>query len=124
MELMAAREGLRALVSHPTFLSSQNPSVELVSDSQYVLGLASGSYSPTKNVVLAEHVRDVCKKYNVKTRWVRGHAGDTLNMICDKLAKHGKDEMTPNKVLRRRAEKKAKQEAKKSRKRKKNDSSN
>ena len=91
-ELMGAREGLRALLGHPEFtaMAGKVYSVELVSDSQYVLGLANGAFSATKNVALANHVRAICSQAIVATRWVRGHDGDTFNTICDKLAKHGK----------------------------------
>jgi len=98
-ELMAAREGLRALFQHPTFTDARTGphSVELVSDSQYVLGLANGSYSASKNIALAEHVRDICRTNFVSTRWVKGHNGDPLNEICDRLAKHGKAQFAPKK---------------------------
>lgn len=112
-ELMGAREGLRALLQHPVY-QAQHASgfhyrIELVSDSQYVLGLANGSYSATKNVVLAEHVRDVCRMNFVQTRWVKGHAGDPLNEMCDKLAKLGKEQYgsKSNKRQRRRHRRKS-----------------
>lgn len=91
-ELMGAREGLRALMAHSAFssLKKEERTVELVSDSQYVLGLANGSFSASKNTALAEHVREISAKVGASTRWVRGHAGDPLNEMCDKLAKEGK----------------------------------
>ena len=90
-ELMGAREGLRTLFKLKEYLeSSPGSSTELVCDSQYVLGLANGSYSPTKNIPLAEHVRDMCRRHCVATRWVKGHSGDYTNEICDRLAKAGK----------------------------------
>jgi len=105
-ELMAAREGLKALVTHPRFLEDVGTQeIELVSDSQYVLGLAGGNYHASKNALLADHVRDICLKYNIKTRWVRGHAGDPVNEMCDRLAKLGKNKYTPAKVTKRQARK-------------------
>jgi len=92
-ELMGAREGLRSLLYHPEFLAIPSGTrfiVELVCDSQYVLGLANGSYSASKNVALAEHLRSICASMGVTTRWVRGHDGDLANELCDKLAKSGK----------------------------------
>jgi len=93
-ELMAAREGLRALVFHPTYLemASQPHTIELVSDSQVTLGLANGSMNASKNVALATHVREICARYRVRTRWVRGHNGEPGNEMCDKLAGLGKAE--------------------------------
>lgn len=111
-ELMGAREGLKALLAHQSYqdraASGLNYRVELVSDSQYVLGLANGSYAASKNVMLAEHVRDVCLKNFVATRWVRGHAGEPVNEMCDRLAKLGKEAYIPNKVKRRRDKKRRK----------------
>lgn len=101
-ELMGAREGIRALLKHLDGKVPEPFTVELVSDSMYVLGLANGSYSPTKNVALAEHLRAICKEYNILTRWVRGHAGDPLNEMCDRLAKAGKAKYAPPKVRRPR----------------------
>ena len=37
---------------------------------------------------------DLCEKHEVKSRWVRGHAGDPENERCDQLANeaaHKKD---------------------------------
>jgi ribonuclease HI len=72
-------------------------SIELVSDSQYVLGLANGAFSASKNVALAQHVREICAKAIVSTRWVRGHSGHPVNEMCDKLAKAGKYAFEPPK---------------------------
>jgi ribonuclease HI len=95
-ELMGAREGLKALLQHEQYHAQVASGllfrIELVSDSQYVLGLANGSYSATKNQALAEHVRDLCRANFVQTRWVKGHNGDPINEMCDKLAKMGKEQ--------------------------------
>ena len=109
MELMGALEGLKALLIHPEFVVGS--SVELVSDSQYTLGLANGSYSATKNTELADEIRQLCVINQVSTRWVRGHlpikdGGDPVNHACDALAKHGKDKFLPAKVLKRKERKK------------------
>ena len=66
--------------------------VVLVSDSQYVLGLADGSNSPKKNLALADELFDLATRLSVATRWVRGHTGDPWNERCDRLAKRGKEE--------------------------------
>lgn len=101
-ELMAAREGLRALLGQTAFIKGEPPQVvELVSDSQYVLGLANGSYSAVKNVPLAKHLHEICAMYGVRTRWVEGHSGDPINEMCDKLAKRGKEQYQPPKLTKR-----------------------
>lgn len=102
-ELIAAREGIRALMGHPVFHEATKGfyMVELVSDSQYVLGLASGRSSPTKNVALAVHLHDICQLIGVQTRWVKGHAGHPVNEMCDRLAKAGKELYAPRKTKKR-----------------------
>lgn len=80
-ELMGAIEGFKAFKTLKLFTP-----VELVSDSQYVLGLASGKYNPSKNVELAKEIRALTEELKAKTRWVRGHNGDKFNEVVDKLA--------------------------------------
>lgn len=106
MELTGAIKGLEALSQHINF---KGHNVELVSDSQYTLGMANGSYSPSmdangqrKNGDLVSRLQELSQKYLSKalsgrplTRWVRGHEGDTYNERCDSLAKRGKKENTP-----------------------------
>lgn len=66
----------------------KNAEITLVSDSQLVLGWASGRYAfrqldkmdKFKTLQLLVH------SFNVKTRWVEGHSGDEHNERCDKLA--------------------------------------
>jgi ribonuclease HI len=91
---MAAREGLKALLTHPVYssISSTPHAIELVSDSQVTLGLANGSMNASKNVALATHLREMCVKYMVRTRWVKGHSGEPGNEMCDQLAGLGKAE--------------------------------
>ena len=91
MELLGAIEGLRALIQHQTIPPE---AVELVSDSQYTLGMASGEYHPKKNIDLATELRRLAIKTDAKTRWVRGHSKDAYNEQCDTLAKQGKEENT------------------------------
>jgi ribonuclease HI len=105
-ELMGAIDGLEKLITLPIF-KDKGPTqpLELVCDSQYVLGLANGSYSPSKNHELASKIKELCRVYRVTTRWVRGHSGEEVNEICDSLANHGKQQFTPAKVLKRQAKK-------------------
>lgn len=93
-ELMGAKEALRFWSKFAMTVPPGPVFVELVSDSQYVLGLANGDYSPSKNIELAKTVRAACKKFNVMTRWVEGHTGDPANEMCDRLAKLGKASYT------------------------------
>lgn len=90
MELTGALEGLKAFV----FLKENDQlpadAVELVSDSQYVLGCASGEWNPTKNLELVQELIELTKLIKPQLRWVRGHTGDTWNERCDSLAQRAK----------------------------------
>lgn len=89
MELQAAIEGLRKAAT----LKQDGDYVELVSDSKYTLGMASGEYqpSPGKNEEQCQLLRKLAKDLRASVRWVRGHDGDEFNERCDRLAKMGKD---------------------------------
>jgi ribonuclease HI len=87
MELEGAIQGLRYLRRHPEVVGT----ISLVSDSQYVLGLASGKSSPSKNVEKATELRNLAIELKVSTRWVRGHSGDHWNEVCDRLSRAGKE---------------------------------
>ncbi|MDR2439982.1 MAG: ribonuclease HI [Planctomycetaceae bacterium] len=94
MEMLAVIEGLKAL-TRPT-------SVELVSDSKYVLqGLkewmprwkANGwkrkphNTAPSlKNIELWQELDQLVSKHQIKFTHVKGHAGHPENERCDKLA--------------------------------------
>lgn len=95
MELTAAIQGLEtayALLRAGKIRSDEV--VELVSDSQYVLGLAAGAYVPEKNLELAKRVRELTLLLKARTRWVKGHTGDVWNERCDSLAGRGKKAIT------------------------------
>jgi ribonuclease HI len=103
-ELTAAIEGLEAVATRCRPFDGE--AVLLVCDSQYVLGMASGAYTPTKNVELAEQVRALSIELGVTPVWVPGHTLKRdewktaefhvlMNHRCDQLAKKGKLENTP-----------------------------
>ena len=91
-EITAAIEGLNYAKDYIRLNGLQQqspPDVYLVSDSQLVLGYASGSYQ-CKALHLTQlyiQLKKVFKDVNGKTRWVKGHSGDEHNEGCDKLAK-------------------------------------
>jgi ribonuclease HI len=92
MEMRAVIEGLNALDS--------SPSVEVVTDSQYVLkgftewlpewirrGWRTSSKKPVKNADLwAEMATAVERHGRVTWRWTRGHSGDRFNEMADRIA--------------------------------------
>lgn len=94
MEAEGAICGLEALMA--SGLRRHEETVELVSDSQYTLGIASGAYAPSKNLDQAQRLKLLAQQAQVQRfRWVRGHNGDTFNEKCDQLARVGKEENTP-----------------------------
>lgn len=112
MEAQGAIEGLKAILRSGILRPGEG--VVLVSDSQYALGLANGTYHPQKNLELAKELRDLYLKVGIGTRWVPGHRYKKtvpwevqpmdvlLNTRVDQLAGMGKDEHTPEKILKKR----------------------
>jgi ribonuclease HI len=93
MELAAVLEALRALVG------TDRPIV-VVSDSTYVVncfrdgwwrawrrnGWRNAQRKPVANVDLWEPLIDLVIAHAVEFRWVKGHSGDPLNDLVDRLA--------------------------------------
>jgi ribonuclease HI len=98
-ELQGAIAGLRHVVERGLH---EGNLVELVSDSEYVLGVASGKFDPQKNLELAGEIRKLAIETKCRTRWVRGHSGESFNEKCDELAKMARDKLSPDKGVRRR----------------------
>lgn len=88
MELMAVIVGLEAL-------KEEGQEVLIYSDSKYVVdsvekgwiwGWEKKGFLGKKNKDLWQRFIKVYKKHSVKFKWLKGHAGDLENEICDKLA--------------------------------------
>lgn len=87
-EITAAIKGLERAEQVIQQNGWQLAKVVLVSDSQLVLGYASGKWR-----CKAEHLKPLCRdlqqvynKVDADTRWVKGHSTDEHNNACDKLA--------------------------------------
>ena len=87
MELMAVIVGLEAL--------NQKCNVTIYSDSKYVVdsveegwlfGWEKKGFKNKKNTDLWKRFLTVYRNHIVKFYWVKGHAGNKYNEICDKLA--------------------------------------
>jgi ribonuclease HI len=94
MELTAAIEALNAL--------KRPCKVELYTDSQYVKngigswmfgwkknGWRTADKKPVKNLELWQALDEAVKRHNITWHWVKGHAGDELNEMADRLANEG-----------------------------------
>lgn len=90
-ELMAAIQGLAALEKVFNALVGPGSTVTLVSDSRYVLGMATGRHAPLVNLDLISRLRGLYDRLCTDARWVRGHSGNPYNERCDSLAKKGRD---------------------------------
>lgn len=99
-EMEAAIQGLAAVLK---FINSSerdefnqpligSVSVTLVSDSQLILGWASGVYRFKQADKYAKYkqLEFLVKRLDAKTRHVKGHSGDEHNERCDKLANLGR----------------------------------
>lgn len=98
-ELEGCIQGLEALLHLELHLVGEP--IELVSDSQYALGMASGEYNPTTNLEQVEKLLSLVQKAKPRLRWVRGHVGNKYNEVCDTLAKQGKMENMTAEELRK-----------------------
>ena len=98
MELQAAIEGFKAL--------KEPCNVTLVSDSKYVIqGLQqwmpnwiknnwkTAAKKPVKNKEIWQEFDKVTKSHNIKTVWVKGHAGHIQNERCDFLARDAAEKL-------------------------------
>ena len=86
MELEAAIQGLCYLINN-----NIKEEVTLISDSQYCLRIADGTYLPQKNLEPCHLLRKLFIYTKAEAKWVRGHSGNIGNEICDRLAKQGKE---------------------------------
>lgn len=84
MELTAAIKGMEWALRYTQGM--KDILTEVVSDSQYALGMANGSYQPTKNEDLVAQIRTLYDQFMWRTRWVPGHEGDRWNEECDRAA--------------------------------------
>ena len=78
MELTAVIEGLKRL---------QRPSdITMVTDSQYVIDIATGAKRAAKNRALWRKYFKFARIHDVTWRYVAGHSGNVYNERCDQLA--------------------------------------
>jgi ribonuclease HI len=104
MELEAAIQGLAAALKYvyppievlgnlePTQAVLDHPEVTLCSDSQIVLGWASGSYRFKQENKLQKYkqLQFLVRRLRVKTQWIKGHSGNVHNERCDRLANNAR----------------------------------
>lgn len=92
-ELLGAINGLENVKRRRDSGLFNSAEITLVSDSQLVLGYASGRYQ-CKALHLTQlyiRLRQLYKELNAEVRWVKGHSGDEHNEKCDQLAKAARE---------------------------------
>ncbi len=100
MELTGIREGLRYVLSCVSQLPGEHhlealKTLDVVSDSQYALGVCSGHFHASRNTDVVSSIQDVAallkeKGVEIRWTWVRGHDGNTWNERVDRLARAAK----------------------------------
>lgn len=93
-ELMGAIDGLKAaagwILDHPEALDGP---ITLVSDSQYVVGLANREYRANANKDLVDRLQKLMDATGARARWIKGHAGARWNEQVDRMARAAKEAM-------------------------------
>ena len=79
MELLAVIKGLEAI-------RWEGATVEVWSDSQYVVNTVTQGWKRKKNGDLWTRFDAVAAVFDLKFHWIRGHAGHPENERCDRLA--------------------------------------
>ena len=79
MELLAVIKGLEAI-------RWRGASVEVWSDSQYVVNTLSQGWKRKKNHDLWARYDFLSQRFSITFHWVKGHAGHPENERCDRLA--------------------------------------
>lgn len=90
-ELYGILSGLRWVLQVRAQMFPALDVLDVVSDSQYALGVSQGTMNPSKNLDLVEAIRTLAQTlatHGVRIRWtwVRGHDGNTWNEKADELA--------------------------------------
>ena len=81
------RAELKAIINGVLQLPQDATDVVVYSDSQYALNTLSGKWKRKLNKDLFKIWDDVTKErnLNIEYKWVKGHAGNEYNELCDKL---------------------------------------
>lgn len=100
MELMAILKSLEVLVE----IGVTKETIKVVSDSQWCVNCANGSWRRKKNLELWNEFVTIKHKLRLKgnkleLEWIKGHAGHELNERADELAGMYKDRAKPTQEL-------------------------
>lgn len=79
MELMAVIAGIESL-------GQLKYDILIVTNSKYVIGNIEGCYNGAANRDLIDDMLELCRKHNVRTKWVKCHSGHDFNERAHSLA--------------------------------------
>lgn len=88
MELLAVIKGLEALKGegHDVLIYSDSKYVVDAVEKGWIWSWLKKGFAKKKNPDLWRRFIPLYKKHKVRFKWLKGHAGDIENEICDKLA--------------------------------------
>jgi len=94
MEIMAAIEALKWVKKNHA-----DAKIDLFSDSTLLIKTMSGEFKSKKNLDLWRELSGLAEGLDIEWNWVKGHASDKYNNMCDKLAQEAADKVEPADVL-------------------------
>lgn len=103
-EMQAAIAGLSAVLAYRIRDCNVHEefNVTLLSDSQITLNWANGTYRFKQEAKMEKfnQLKELMRRLNAKTQWVRGHSGNEHNERCDKLANWGRKQIPIDTVVK------------------------
>jgi ribonuclease HI len=85
LSVIVALEMIKSSEANVLICSDSKYVVDSV-DKKWVFGWQKKGFKGKKNVDLWKRFLEVYPKHNVTFKWVKGHAGNKYNEICDQLA--------------------------------------
>ncbi|MFA6528776.1 MAG: ribonuclease H [Candidatus Gracilibacteria bacterium] len=92
MEIMGAIEALEWVRKN---FARASLKIDLFSDSSLLIKTMRGEFKSKKNLDLWRELAQLAEGLNIKWNWVKGHATDKYNNMCDKLAQDAADKVEP-----------------------------
>lgn len=88
MELLAVIEGIEAIKKEGCDITIYSDSKYVVDsvEKKWVFGWQKKGFKGKKNIDLWKRFLVTYPKHNIKFVWVKGHAGNYYNEVCDQLA--------------------------------------
>ena len=85
LSVIVALESIKVIPSNVTIYSDSKYVVDAV-EKKWVFNWEKKNFSQKKNPDLWQRFLKIYRQHQVKFIWVKGHAGNTFNELCDRLA--------------------------------------